>query len=384
MVQSFLLEPLWGILLFTLVLYLTAIINLISLKKLSSFQPQEKTPFISVLVPSRNEAHNIEGCLKSLLAQKYANFEVLALDDESEDGTAEILERLAVNESRLKVLRGRPLPEGWAGKQWACHQLSARANGDMLMFTDADTRHHPLTLVNSASALAQTGAGFVSGIPRQIVKTAGEILLLPMLGWVILILLPLPLARRLRIPSMSVGVGQFLLFDRKAYIKIGGHKKVWNTSLEDVAFARLAIRQKFGWAFLDLSDRVACRMYRGFNEAVQGIGKNLIAFFEDRLLFLLFAWSWIAFLSWYPLFVLISGLTGTANQSAYLALVNLILLTGLWVLVNIRFGFPLWQAFVHPLTSAVYLVMAVKAAVLKLTGRTETWKGRHLPKETGQ
>jgi chlorobactene glucosyltransferase len=384
MLRSFFLEPLWGILIFTVVLYIIAILNVVSLKRLSGYGDPSRFPFVSILIPARNEALNIEACLQSLLAQQYIPFEVLVLDDDSEDGTAEILERAARDVPRLEVFAGKPLPQGWAGKQWACHQLSARAKGELLLFTDADTRHHPQMLANAVAAMEEKQLGFISGLPHQKVLTIGETLLLPMLAWVILTLLPLPLARHLRMPSMAVGVGQFLLFNRKAYEEIGGHAAVRNTSLEDVAFARLLKRRGIRWSFLDLGGRVECRMYRGLKEGLQGIGKNLIAFFEGRLLFMLFAWSWISYLSWYPILVLLAGARGAENPINRLALLNVILLFGLWGLVNLRFRFPLWQALFHPITAVLYLFMAVKAFVWRLAGKSESWKGRELPREAGR
>jgi cellulose synthase/poly-beta-1,6-N-acetylglucosamine synthase-like glycosyltransferase len=123
---AFFSEPWWGILLFTVVLNLTAVMNLITLKKESSFGRPQITPLISGLVPARNEAHNIKRWIESLLEQLYGNFEVLVLDDESEDGTAKILDRLARDKPRLKIITGETSPKGRAGKQWACQQLSYR------------------------------------------------------------------------------------------------------------------------------------------------------------------------------------------------------------------------------------------------------------------
>jgi chlorobactene glucosyltransferase len=381
MVQVFFQEPLWGILLFITILYIIALMNITTLRRLSSYEMPRNYPLVSVLLPARNEALNIEACLRSLLSQQYHPFEVLVLDDESEDGTSEILARLKQEQPGLHVYAGRPLPEGWAGKQWACHQLSGRAQGDLLLFTDADTRHHPLMLSNAVAALEKDKVGFMSGLPLQRVLTIGETLLLPMLAWVIFTLLPLPLARRLRLPSMAVGIGQFLLFSRKAYDQVGGHAVVWNTSLEDVAFARLLNRCGVDWTFLDLGDRVSCRMYRGLNEGVRGIGKNLVAFFEGKVHFMLFAWGWIAFLSWYPIFVLLRGLAGNPSPNYGLAFINVILMTALWGLINLRFGFPVWQALLHPLTSGLYLYMSLKAFVWRMVGKSDSWKGRDLPKE---
>src|SRR4030042_634333 len=96
-------------------------------------------PLVSVLVPARNEEENIEACLQSLQKQDYPNFEVLVLDDNSRDRTAEIVSRIAASSNRIQLLRGSPLPHGWAGKPFACYQLAQEAKGEWLLFVDADT-----------------------------------------------------------------------------------------------------------------------------------------------------------------------------------------------------------------------------------------------------
>src|SRR5579875_2754668 len=100
-------------------------------------------PRLSIVVPARNESANIERCVRSLLAQRLTDFEVLVVD-RSSDGTLEILRRLAQENPRLQVIDGAPLPEGWVGKPWALHQGALRAGGAWLLFTDADSVHDPL------------------------------------------------------------------------------------------------------------------------------------------------------------------------------------------------------------------------------------------------
>lgn len=105
----------------------TALVNYVTVRSFDQYPPAEKLPRVSVLVPARNEEHNIETCVNSLLSQDYLDFEVLVLDDHSTDSTPQILARLAQTEAstrgRLKILNGAPLPNGWLDKHWACHQL---------------------------------------------------------------------------------------------------------------------------------------------------------------------------------------------------------------------------------------------------------------------
>jgi cellulose synthase/poly-beta-1,6-N-acetylglucosamine synthase-like glycosyltransferase len=165
-IRALFFQPQAGILAFLGGLLLVALSNLRKLKSIEAYPEANLLPTISVLVPARNEALNIETCLTSLLAQNYDNYEVIALDDESQDDTGAILKRLSQTNPRLKILSGTPLPAGWVGKPWACQQLAEAARGELLLFTDADTRHHPKMLLAAAGAQQASGADFISGMPR--------------------------------------------------------------------------------------------------------------------------------------------------------------------------------------------------------------------------
>jgi Glycosyltransferases, probably involved in cell wall biogenesis len=124
-------------------------------------------PSVSILVPARNEAHNIERCVTSLLEQDYPCFEVLVLNDHSTDNTGEILARLQCRDARLKVLNGKDLPHGWLGKAWACQQLSEAATGELLLFTDADTVHRPDAVRRAVATLLSTQSDMLTAVPYQ-------------------------------------------------------------------------------------------------------------------------------------------------------------------------------------------------------------------------
>src|SRR4030042_153519 len=127
-----------------LILFVNLLLNLRSLNRArGNNKPPEPGPLIAVLIPARNEEANIGACLDSLRKQDYPYFEILVLDDSSTDGTAEVVARLASEDQRVKLLKGQPLPPGWAGKPFACHQLAQEARGSWLLFTDADTLHAP-------------------------------------------------------------------------------------------------------------------------------------------------------------------------------------------------------------------------------------------------
>ncbi len=355
----------------------TAITNARYLRRFSEYPSPKRFPRVSILVPARNEAENIEACVRSLLAQDYPDFEVLVLDDHSTDATGEILHRLARGDSRLRVFDGEALPEGWLGKHWACHQLAQKARGDLLLFTDADTRHHPAMLSESVSALLAENVDLLTAFPLEKVVTWGERLILPFMALGILAFLPLRLARRLRRPGLSVTIGQFMLFRRPAFEAVGGYASVRAQVVDDVALGRRIIAQGYRWFLLDGTERIVCRMYGGFWEAVDGFTKNVFAFFEYRVVFYLLAWTWVilAFLQ-PPLALLSRALGENLTQFPFgLALVAVAESVTLFRVAYRRFGFPTYLAFFYPLTVLLFAMIALRSLVLSVLGAA-TWKGR--------
>jgi len=148
-------------------------------------------PFVSILVPARNEAENIEACVRSLLCQDYPSFEVIVLDDQSTDETPRILARFKQQYLQLRVLQGSPLPPEWLGKHWACHQLAGQARGELLLFTDADTYHQPHALRQAVAVLEAMQADLISLLPHQEARTWGERLIIPFIAFGLYAFLPL-------------------------------------------------------------------------------------------------------------------------------------------------------------------------------------------------
>jgi chlorobactene glucosyltransferase len=334
----------------------------------------------SILVPARDEALNIEGCLHTLLNQDYEPYEVIVLDDESQDATPEILAYIHHDNPRLKTLTGQPLPCGWMGKNWACHQLSQAAQGELILFLDADTRHRPSMLTDAVSALLATGADLLSGLPRQEMKTWGERLILPVLPWAILSFFPVRLFQRLPFSFLSISVGQFMLFRRGAYLQIGGHWAVRSSVIEDFALARLVKANGLKWEFVDLNGRANCRMYQDIRQVLDGLSKNLFAVFGHNLAVFLFIWFWLAIVFIQPLLTLISYALGAPlpGTSPALALPAVGLSLFSW-LISLRFyKMPLAQAAAYPLTIALTGLIAVRSAWIHDTQRSISWKGRPL------
>jgi chlorobactene glucosyltransferase len=316
---------------------------------------------VSVLVPARNEARNIGRCLRSLLAQDYPLLEILVLDDGSTDSTPEIVAEMAQANSRLRLLRGRALPQGWMGKNYACHQLAQVAQGEWLLFTDADTHHRPGALVWAIEAAQQNEADLVSLIPHIATHSLGEDLVLPIVPFGILGCFPLALAARLRVPYLAMAVGPFMLFRREAYQHVGGHWAVQSEIAEDVVLARQVRRAGGRVALLDGSEQVDVHFYRGFWESWHGLAKSAFAALEYRLIPTLLMMGLYGFLFLWPVVVLVMGLwQGRGGEAqVQLALLISLLNSGLWYAVAVHFDLSRSTALFYPLTiSLTILIMS--------------------------
>jgi chlorobactene glucosyltransferase len=368
------------LILFQFVVLVVILSNLLLLHRSRKHTPPVDFPMVSILVPARNEEKNIGRCIQSLLAQDYPYYEVLVLDDQSNDSTLVILKELAISQPKLKVLAGSVPPDDRSGKNWACSQLAHRARGDLLFFTDADTVHQPQTLRATVTAMLGEQADLLTGFPTQQILTCGERFLVPFFLWASLCFTPLWLAYRLRLQALVVAVGQVMLFRREAYQLIGGHDSLGTTIVDDLMLARKIKAAGLCWRVVSISDLISCRMYYGSWEAVNGFTKNLFAAFGYRLLIYLFVFLWLGILFWVPLINLVALTFGKAPTARLDELVVCLVLSLLvWLIPYKEIGVPFFMGLLYPVTILAIEAVAVKSLLFSLTGRL-SWKGRQLAK----
>jgi len=371
-----------GVLIFLFVILLITLSNARILRKLGDYPMSSGFPAISVLIPARNEENNVGLCVQSLLDQDYPDFEVLVLDDNSTDGTWNVLSGLASENSRMQAIKGKPLPDGWLGKHWACHQLAQAAEGELFLFTDADTRHHPLALRDAVAALAAQKADLLTAFPYEEVVSWGERITVPLFPWFIIAFLPLFLAYRLRSPSLSATIGQFMLFRREAYDRIGGYKAIRQEAVDDVALGRRIKAEGLRWRMINGGKRIQCRMYHNFREAYRGFTKNLFAGFSYSILKFALVWLWLGIAFLEPVIVLAIGLTGLmslSRLSIILAVSAISTSLMIWGTSHLRFRFPIYLTFLYPVSVIVAIAIAIGSMALALTGQAD-WKGRTFAK----
>lgn len=370
-----------GLITFFLAAFLfNLIMNLRSLHKLGREKGElpEPLPLISILVPARNEEKDIATCLDSLRKQDYPSYEILVLDDSSSDNTAAVVERIAAADPRVRLLRGKPLPQGWAGKPFACHQLASEARGSWLLFTDADTTHAPEMLRSALAYASSNRLSLLSGFPLQHTVSSSQRVVIPAIYFILLSCLPLWWLQGSSKPKPGLTIGQFIFVSAADYRQIGGHEAVKSRILEDVWLGFEMVRRGKRQGVVDLSDVVACRMYEGVGDLWEGFTKwtYSVGSFSSWVLGLLMVAGVSLFVA--P-FVLVachfSPMPGTYGWSAVIVL-QVVAILLMRILIDHRFGHSYLYSLSHPAGISFMMFSGVYGGIRRLNGSGVQWKER--------
>lgn len=364
------------------VLLLVALHNTLRFPALRRGDRPRRAPSVSIMVPARNEAATIRGCIGSLLSSDYPDLEIIALDDDSSDATGTILDELARTDPRLRVLTGAPLPHGWTGKSWACHQLAAASTGELLLFVDADTRHRPEAVAAVAAFMERERIDVLSGVPYQELVTFWEKVVVPMTQFLYFCYLPNAWITGRPDPRFSAANGQMICFRREAYRRIGGHASVASAIVEDVALGRRAKERGVRLALVRATDISTCRMYGSLGEIVAGFSKNFFPGLGRSLPLLagmIVHFILLYLLPWLFLFAGIVRGIATSEWSAVMIVPSLAQIAiGLLLrdLTQRSFSLPRFHALLHPLSVVMTIAIAVNSARVTLGRKGAEWKGR--------
>ena len=378
----------WGFLLLAVLLAasyrLTIISSVLSQARTAPplpVRPHARGPVVSVLVPARNEAHQIAECLHSLVAQTYDPFEIVVIDDGSEDETAKVVERIAETDSRVKRLHVDGPPPGWSGK---CHALAVgaeAAKGEWLLFTDADTQHAPETLATVIDYASARGIGLLSLTGEQKAIGLWERIVQPVVFELLDQWYPLAEVNDPRSP-LAAANGIFLLVRRDAYEAVGGHRRVAGEILEDVALARAVKAQGFPIWFAPGQGLVAARMYRNFSEIRLGWTKNLYLLLDGKMSRVMIRASQLFLTGLAPLLFL-TAMGIMALNGAGIPSLGIIALATAWAVALVaealyrsRRGDDPIMAWSHPVAAACVLYFLLESTVRHRFGMGITWKGR--------
>ena len=341
--------------------------------------PAGALPPVSVVIPARNEARDIEAAVRSHLAQDYPELEVVVVDDRSTDETPAILARLAGADPRLAVVEGVEPPPGWMGKPHALFQGVSRARNGLLLLADADVRYDPPALRESVEFLSSRRLDLITFFPRVEMRGFWENVLMPYLAaaymWGPAFFVNSDLQKR-----FAAGGGTGMLVRREALEAAGGYEALRASVIDDIGLG-IRVRRSGGRCRMVLADdRIRLRMYRGFREVVDGFTKNIAFVFEGwmgALLALTTVFSWIAWTL--PLAVLVASLAGASVPAAdlLLAAAGLALAVAARIALALFLGYPLWPAATHPLLATVWMGIAARSFSWRFLRRRVTWRGRH-------
>jgi glycosyltransferase involved in cell wall biosynthesis len=348
---------------------MVAIVNVVFPSKL----PRSKFRFqfnqkISILVPARNEEQNLPRLLDSILSQDYENFEVLIYDDQSTDKTPEIVQEYSQNDGRIKLIHGIPLPEGWMGKNHACHRLGQEANGDFFFFMDADVHVGNGIFQQVADYMAVHKIQLLSIFPKQEIESPGEWMTVPLMNWILLSLLPIPLSNITKRPSLSAANGQFMVFNKENYMKYKWHEKHKKEWVEDITIMRSVRTESYKTALFLGRENLSCRMYKGYREAVAGFTRNLAHFYVNNYLLLLLS-----------NFLIVTGVFFVWSSLPFFA--TIIYIAGL-ILLKIMTSIAASQSILknllfQPLQILSLLQISIQS-YLRSRKKQLSWKGRQL------
>lgn len=357
------------------------IFNALTIPRFREETDLEEWPSVSLLVPARNEESNISRCLKSLLAQDYPRMEIIVLDDQSTDDTASIIDGMIADGHNMRLLRGQPLPAEWLGKNWACHQLSEVASGEILIFTDADTHHARDAVRKTVATMHTFSAGLLSIFPQQITKTLAEKLVVPVVNLLLYSTLPLRFAYWFSSPALAAANGQWMAFTRTAYHNTGGHTAVKNKIVEDVEMSRLIKRQGERLMVMPGNNLVFCRMYNSWRGVWEGFSKNLFGL-TGNTYSTFFVFLFVLFFA--CVFPYIAVFFAGGEPLLLAALIANLLLRSVLAL---RFKLPFISGvLLHPFGVLFTQLIAFNSMIKSRTGKL-TWRNRtialHGKAETG-
>jgi chlorobactene glucosyltransferase len=336
------------------------------------------SPRVSIVIPARNEERDVEAAVRSHLAQDYRDFEVVVVEDRSTDATPRILERLSREDSRLQVVPGAELPEGWLGKPHALAQGAARSSGELILFADADVRYHPRALSEAAAHLAARQLDFLMLIPQFEMRGFWENVLMPYL-LVAFFQAPSFLANWQRPRWIAAGAGAGNLVRRGVYEGVGGHRALADSVIDDVRLAFAVKGAGYRVGLVRADDRIAVRMYRGFREVFDGFTKNFAYVYQGLAGLLLFGITVLTLgTGLLPAGALVADLLGLDLPSAdvVLAAVACGLAAFSRVVLAVSYSEPLWSVLTHPIMAAVWSGILFRSLFHRFIRRRLTWRGR--------
>ncbi len=366
---------------FSILVALLAVVNLFFIRRASiSDSLKTQSALVSILIPARNEEANIGRCLYSLIDQSYKNIEIIILDDDSTDSTFSIAKEISNKDKRINIVKGMPIEKDWLGKNWACHQLSSIAKGDMLLFIDADTKLQSKTIEETITEMEESDIDLITLFPKRVTSTSVDKIISVTVGWFIFSCLPILFSNKN--PIFSSAFGQYLLFRKGAYFSIGGHESIKDNILDDFELGRSITREGFNLKVFDGTDRISTFSYSSEREAIDGLSKSIFPFFSNRLVPFFLLWILFMAMSIVPVLVIFGDLFQIRLSRSKEVMAFLIWgsLTLSWVISSYRSRQGLLPGIFFPVVTTITAILGI-FSVLSFLFNNVVWKDRNLSSE---
>ena len=358
----------WCVLIFWIMAFLRVLLNLASLRRLSSDAPDDG-PAVSIVIPARNEERSIERTVRAFLAQSYRNLEIIVVDDRSTDGTSAILNRLSATDSRLHVISGVEPAAGWLGKLWALDQGSRAASGEILLFVDADIFYAPRAVAAAVAALRDLDVPMIAVLPRIEMVGFWENVAMPMLAFFLFAGFPMWLANRSRIAILGVGGGTGNMILRSTFEACGGFEPLKAAVVDDVGLARWVRRNGYHTRVVMADDLISVRIYHGAREIIVGFTKNIFHVMNRSYATAAVMMVLLVLIHLFPYAMAIAG--------SGVALANVIIISALRVALFSALGYRLDNAvFLHPLMVLFWAYIQVRSVWITGVLKQVHWRGR--------
>lgn len=341
---------------------------------------------ISVIIPARNEATALPYTLPSIVGQDYANLEVILVNDQSSDNTAEIALNIQnANKNRLQILEGKPLPQGWAGKLWALHQGILYATGEWILLTDADLIYTQPKMISQLLHIALTkNFNMISLMAQLQTKYFWEKLLIPAFLYFFKMLYPFSQVANPK-SHISAAAGGCILIQRKTLSAVGGIQAIQNALIDDVALARVVKDHHFSLALLDSPELVSHRGYNNLSGIWKMVARSAFTELKYSYIRLLFCTLGLLLTFFVPLFAGLSFVCLPMMQDQYKYFIltlsftgftTLIIMAGTYLPTTKYFKLPLLWSVTLPWAGLLYLAMTLDSSRQYLFGVRAKWKDR--------
>ncbi len=370
----------YSILILTIISTAIAISNSFFLKRLIFKNTEmDNNIFVSVLIPARNEGDKISKCIESLISQTYRNLEIIILNDNSEDDTAQVVSGFEEIDHRIKLISGQELPSGWGGKNWACHQLSSQANGEYILFLDADTIFQANAIEAALEEAVKNKIDLLTLIPKRPTKRIVEMLMNPFINWAIFACLPIKIAHSFSNPYLSATFGQFMLFKKKSYVYVGGHEKVHDNAIDDFQLGRFVKKAGLKWVLFDGTDKVETMPYKNTFDALNGISRSVFPALNYSISVLFIFSGLLICLTFIPIMTIGYALIASPINGIHclISIFSLSIFLISWTLSCRRFKYPLFLVPLFPISVGTMIFIAYHS-MFSTVFKTTIWKKRNI------